>query len=101
MIAKAAGKAPRLAAVNNKSKAARGQKSGGQSDETDFDPGEVTESLKSFVDTISGLKGAEFPVGGGPMEDVAFNPEEFEQAMRNILGEFDVKSAVLSINYTH
>lgn len=88
MIAKAAGKAPRLAAVNNKSKAARGQKSGGQSDETDFDPGEVTESLKSFVDTISGLKGAEFPAGGGGMEDVAFNPEEFEQAMRNILGEF-------------
>ncbi|XP_030840023.1 protein ecdysoneless homolog [Strongylocentrotus purpuratus] len=85
MIAKAAGKAPRSAAVSNKSKAARGQKSGGQTDEMDFDPGKVTESLKSFVDAVSGLKGAEFPAGGGGMEDVAFNPEEFEQAMRNIL----------------
>ncbi|XP_041473707.1 protein ecdysoneless homolog [Lytechinus variegatus] len=85
MIAKAAGKAPRSAPAGSKPKADRGQRSEGHPDEVNFDPGQVTESLKSFVDAISGLKGVEFPADGGRMGDIDFNPDEFEQAMRNIL----------------
>ncbi|XP_063961353.1 protein ecdysoneless homolog [Lytechinus pictus] len=85
MIAKAAGKATRSAPAGSKPKADRGQRSEGHPDEVNFDPGQVTESLKSFVDAVSGLKGVEFPADEGRMGNIDFNPDEFEQVMRNIL----------------
>ena len=89
MIAKASGKVPKQPAAMHAGKSAPGQGRQRHSDDDDvtFDPSQVTENMKSFVEAMSGLKGVEFPGEEGVEGDIRFDAEEFEKALRNILGK--------------
>ncbi|XP_071505340.1 protein ecdysoneless homolog [Diadema antillarum] len=84
MIAKASGKEEAASSAHGSGALMGHEPKADASTDVDFDPGRVTESLKSFVDAMSGLKGAEFPAGAGN-GDIDFDASEFERAMWNIL----------------
>ncbi|XP_031563790.1 protein ecdysoneless homolog [Actinia tenebrosa] len=67
----------RMTASTEQAPVANGQKE-------EFNLGKITESMKSFVDTVSSYEGAEFP-GEDENEEIHFDAESFMDTMKQLL----------------